>query len=161
MNEYSVEVGKYVCAAVPIDTTGATVSGDWVHLKHYRRCAIIIQQGAWAGGTPAVTLNQAKTNSGGSSKTLSFTRYWKYTALTSDTPVETAVVSDTFNLAATANITTVIEVHVNDLDVANGFFYLQVAIASPGANADLISVMYRLYDPAHGIKAANSPTVIA
>src|SRR5512138_3402712 len=112
---FLIERTAVVSAFVPIDTNGAAANGDWVHLREYRRCMIIIQQGAWAGGTPAVTLNQAKTNAGGSSKALAFTRYWLSTALTSDVPVVTTVVSNTFNLTNAANKCNVIEVHVNDL----------------------------------------------
>ena len=158
---FLVENAKIISAAVPIDTNGAAVSGDWVHMKHYRRCCIVIQQGAWAAGTPAVTLAQGKTAAGGSEKALALARYWTYTALTDDDPALTAVVSDTFNLPNTANTTTVIEVHVNDLDIANGFFWLQIEVASPGASADLICCTYILYDAAHAMKADDAPTAIA
>ena len=160
MNVFSVEMGKYVSAFVPIDTTGAGQTGDYVNLKHYRRCAIILQSGAWAGGTAAVTLNQATSAAGGSAKALAFTRYWLYTALTSDDPVLTTVTSNTFNITA-ANKTHVIEVHVNDLDINNNFYWLNVATATPGANADLLVGNYYLYDAAHSMKADDSPTVIA
>jgi hypothetical protein len=128
-------------AAVPIDTTGAAVTGDYYSLKNYNHITFIIVQGAWAGGTPAVTLKQATDVAGTSEKALSFTKYWVKTGLTGTTFTETAVSSDTFNLAATANRITVIEVDAATLDTNNGFDCVRVGIASPGSNADLICVV--------------------
>lgn len=135
IDNYGIEV-----AAVPIDTTGAAVTGDYYSLKNYNHVTFIIMQGAWAGGTPAVTLKQATDVAGTGEKALSFSRYWVKTGLTGTTYTETAVSSDTFNLAATANRITVIEVDAATLDVANGFDCVRIGIASPGANADLICV---------------------
>lgn len=139
-----VENCKVVVGAVPIDTTGAAVDGDYVSLKGYSHCTIIIMQGAWAGGTPAVTLVQATDVSGTSEKALGFDYYWLGTALTDDNYAKTAVTSDTYNLAATANRVNIIEIEASDLDIDNGFDCLAIDIASPGSNADLISVVYIL-----------------
>lgn len=135
---------KIVPGAVPIDTTGAAVSGDYVSLKGYTHLTVVIMQGAWAGGTPAVTLKQATNVAAASEKALSFSKYWSGTALTADTLTETAVVSDTFNLTTTANTFTVLEVDASSLDVDNSFDCVRVGIASPGSNADLIAVLYIL-----------------
>jgi hypothetical protein len=158
---YLIENAKPILSNVPINTTGAIAAGDWCHFRHYRRAQVQIWTGAWAGGTPAVTLNQAKTNSGGSTKALAFDRYWITTALTSDAYVQTAVVSNTFNLSGVANQVYIMEIHVDDLDKSNGFYYFNVSVASPGANADLICISYQLYDAAHAIKIDNAPTVIS
>lgn len=141
-----VEGCHIVPLAVPIDTTGAAVAGDWVSMKKYRKACIIIMQGAWAGGTPAVSLDQGTSAAGADSKTLGLTEYWQGTALTDDVLARTAVESDTFNLPATANTFTVLEIDVSDLDKDNGFAYFNLDIASPGANADLISAVAILYD---------------
>jgi hypothetical protein len=131
-------------AASPVDTTGAAVAGNWVSLKGYESVTIIITQGAWAGGTPAVTLDQATAVAGTGSKTLGLTKYWSKVGLAAGDFTETAVSSDTFNLTTTNDTITVMQVHASELDVDNGFDCVQVDIASPGANADLISVMYIL-----------------
>jgi len=136
-----IENAKPVVMAVPIDTTGAAVSGDYVSMKGYTHLTIVIMQGAWAGGTPAVTLKQATDVAATGEKALSFSKYWSGTALTDDQYAATAVVSDTFNLTATANKVTILEVNASDLDVDNGFDCVRVGIASPGANADLICVL--------------------
>lgn len=135
---------KIVVGAVPIDTTGAAVTGDYVSMKGYSHLTVVIMQGAWAGGTPAVTLKQATAVAGTGEKALSFTKYWSGVALTADTLTAATVTSDTFNLTATANTFTVIEVDASSLDADNSFDCVRVGIASPGANADLVAVLYIL-----------------
>ena len=144
MAENFLEANQIEVGAVPIDTTGAAVSGDYVSLKNYEKLIVIIQQGAWAGGTPAVTMKQATAVDGTGEKALSFSTRWTKVALTGTTYTETAVTSDTFNLPNTANTINVIEVKADDLDVDNSFDCVRVNIASPGANADLIAVTYVL-----------------
>lgn len=161
MNARLLEMLHPVVGAVPIDTTGAAVTGDYVNMSKYRRLLICIIQGAWAGGTPAVTLKQATDAAGTGEKALSFTEYWSGTALTDDTYARTAVSSDTFNLTATANTFTFIEVHQNDLDKDNDFDWVRVGIATPGANADLIAVLYILGDMVTESKPETHPTAIA
>lgn len=142
IDNYGIEV-----AAVPVDTTGAAVTGDYYSLKNYNHVTFIILQGAWAGGTPAVTLKQATAVAGTGEKALSFTKYWTKTGITGTTYTETTVASDTFNLPATANTITVIEVDAASLDVSGGFDCVRVGVASPGSNADLIAVVAILGGP--------------
>lgn len=159
-NQLLVESTKIVSAAVPIDITGAGFNGDYVSFKHYRKCAIILQTGAWAGGTAAVTLGQATTAAGGGAKALAMDYYYISTALTSDSLVKTAVTSNTFNLSA-ANKLVVIEVNAYDLDLANSFAWFRVEVATPGANADLASALYILYQGGLLATPSTLPTVIA
>jgi hypothetical protein len=53
-----------------------------------------------------------------------------------------------------------VELHVQDLDFNNGFVYMNVNVASPGASADLIAGLYILGDPVAEQYAPNQPTVI-
>ena len=161
MNDRLLERLRVVPAAVPIDTTGAAVAGDWVNLKFYRRVLVVIQQGAWAGGTPALTFEQAQDNAGTGAKTLASTERWNATALTDDLPEKAAVSSNTSNLANAANGLTLVEFHAQDLDIANGFTHLRVNVASPGANADLIAAFYILGDPSYAGKPDTLPSAIA
>jgi hypothetical protein len=158
-NTRLIENTKPVVMAVPIDTTGAAVTGDYVSMKGYQHLTIIIMQGAWAGGTPAVTLKQATDVAGTGEKALSFSNYWAGTALTDDLYAKTSVSSDTYNLAATANTVNVIEIDASDLDVDNSFDCVRLGIASPGANADLIAVLGILSNPRY--PQADTPTAIA
>jgi hypothetical protein len=137
-------------AIPPQNISGTATDGDWISLKNYRRCTVILQQGAWAGGTPAVTLEQAKTVNGDSAKALSFTERWQQVGLTGTGFTKSAVSSDTFNLPNTANTTTVLVVDAEDLDIAGGFDCIRCRVASPGANNDLLSVQYILSGPRYG-----------
>lgn len=152
---------RCVPAFVPIDTTGAAQTGDWVNLKHYRRILVVIQQGAWAGGTPALTFEQAQDNADTGAKALSYTEKWSHTGLSSDTLAKATVSSDTSNLPATANTITLVEFHAQDLDLANGFTHIRVKTASPGSNADLIAAFYILGNPAYAALPSTLPSVIA
>lgn len=146
MNNNIIENFGIEGAAVPINTTGAAVTGQYVSLKGFGRLLVIIMQGAWAGGTPAVTMKQATAIAGTGEKALSFATMWTKVAITGTTWVRTAVASNTFNLPAVANTMSAIEINATDLDVANGFDCVRLDVASPGANADLICAIYILGD---------------
>ena len=59
-----VETVKVVYGSEPKNYTGATGHSDYVSLKNYDCAACVIQTGAWAGGTAAVTLTQATAVAG-------------------------------------------------------------------------------------------------
>jgi len=141
MPPHLVELMGIEVVQVPIDTTGAAISSDWLSLKNYAHATIVISQGAWAGGTPAVTLAQAKDVAGTSEKALAFTKRWDKVAVSGTTFVQQTVTSNTFNLANTANTINVIEVEAAELDTDGGFNTIQVEVASPGSNADLICII--------------------
>jgi hypothetical protein len=67
-----VETRRIEAGCGPVNTTGAAVTGAYVSMKDFNHLTIIIQQGAWAGGTPAVTLKQATAIAGTGAKALSF-----------------------------------------------------------------------------------------
>lgn len=156
-----IENLKVVPAFVPIDTNGAGADGDWVNLRYFRRILTVIQQGAWAGGTPAVTFEQATSAAGAGAKALGYSERWDGTALTDDILAKTAVTSDTSNLANAANGTMQVEHSAKDLDIANGFTHMRVRVATPGANADLIAAFYVLGDPAWAARPDTLPSAIA
>ena len=139
---------KILWANEPKNYTGAAATTKYVSLKDYRHLCIQIITGAWAGGTAAVTLSQATAVAGTGAKALGFTKQFN-DVTTSGTLVETAVVSDTFTIG-TANKLFVIEIDASQLDVANGFDCVGVAIASPGANADFYGVLYTLSGSRYG-----------
>jgi hypothetical protein len=141
-SKLSVAEQKFLSAADPKNYTGAAMTDYYVSMKNYSKLTILIQTGAWAGGTAAVTLKQATAVAGTGAKALSFTKQFNDVA-TSGTLVETAVVSDTFTIG-TASKLFVIEVDASQLDVAGGFDCVSLGIATPGANADLYSVSYIL-----------------
>lgn len=141
MSTNQVEVLGLDCVAVPLDTTGAAIATVYLSMKNYTRVTFLICQGAWAGGTPAVTLEQATDVSGTGAKALSFDKHYTKLAEVASQYTEVAVVSDTFNLGSVADTIVAIDIQGATLDTTNEFDAIQLKIASPGANADLISVI--------------------
>jgi hypothetical protein len=162
LNALLVEAAKIVKAFGPVDTNGAAQTGSWVSLAHFKKLAVILSTGAWAGGNAAVTLEQAQDNAGTGAKALSFDRYYEVfnnASTPKDGVTEVAVANDTYNLTG-ANKTHVIEVREADLDINNGFKFVRVKTASPGANADLIAAHYALYKGGYTAKPATLPSVL-
>jgi hypothetical protein len=133
---------KIIWAAEPKSYSGTAVTKKYVNMANYNTLTVLIITGAWAGGTAAVTMKQATSSAGANVKALAFA-YQRNDVATGDTLVNTAVTSDTFNLG-TANKIFVIEVQASDLDINNGFKYVSVDVASPGANADFYGAVYIL-----------------
>ena len=140
-----VELMGFEVAVLPKDITGAAQVGDYISLKNYQHLTIVIVQGAWAGGTSAVTLTQATAVAGTAEKALAFTKRWTKVGVTGTTFVETAVAANTFDLPNVANTINVIEIDADMLDVNNGFDCVALQTATPGANADLLMALYILH----------------
>lgn len=143
MSGYVHQRIQVVPAIVAKDITGVAQTGQWISCKYYRQICIEITQGAWAGGTPAVTLMQAQSITGTNPKALSFTKRWQQAVAGGAAGyVESTVTNDTFQLPNTPNQVHLLEIDAAQLDTDNGYDCLQVNIASPGAFADLLSVTY-------------------
>lgn len=141
LNTRLIESILPVWANEPKNYTGAANTIKYASMKLYDRLMILIQTGAWAAGTAAVTLKQATDVSGTGTKALAFSWVWINTAAAPDTFTKTAVVSNTFNLD-TPNLLYAIEVVASDLDVSNNFDCVGVNIATPGSNNDLYGTIY-------------------
>ncbi len=139
-----IEKNQIEVGVLPKDITGAAQTGQYISLKGYEHVTILIVQGAWAGGTPAVTLFQATDVSATGEKALSFSKKFSKVSDAATTWSEAAVTSDTFNLPATTKTVTVLEVDAADLDASNDFDCMCVKVATPGANADLLTIVYIL-----------------
>lgn len=133
-----------VWGVAPANYNGSASTGDYISMKNYGHCAVVIQTGAWQGGAVAVTLSQATTVAGAGDKSLAFTAYQHTTGLTVDTPI--TVASGTCSIT-TANKLYIIEVDAADLDQEGGFDCLRVNIGTPSSNDDVYGVMYFLSDP--------------
>ena len=161
-NALLVEGTKSAISTVPKDITGAAQSGAWINLYTGRRLLYSILQGAWAGGTPAVTFEQASDSSGTGAKALTPGNAFYYQSTTStNTITRTAIASGTFNLPNQANTLTQVEIAAEDLDVANGFSYVRLKVASPGSNADLLAVLATAYQLDQVGNPTTLPSVIA
>ena len=133
-----------IYGVAPNNYTGAAMTAFSVSLKYYDHITYIITTGAWAAGTAAVSLTQdTSVTPTASVKALGFSYQWTAGFQAATGLVKTAVVANTFNLAA-ANQIHVIEVDAATLDVTNGFDVITLVIASPGANNDYYGVNYLL-----------------
>ena len=157
------EFGKVIRAVAPIDITGAGADGVWVSMKHYDRLAIVLMSGTWAGGTSAITVEQATDSSGTGAKAVAFATYDK-TIDADDTPDDTGAVvtvtSNTYTLGDNDNVH-VIDVRAADLDGDSGFCFVRVRAATPGANADLFAALYVLYEASYCGKLTTLPSVLS
>lgn len=143
-------------AVVPNNYTGAATTDQYFSLKQYQSITFTIVTGAYAGGTPAVTLLQAQDVSGTGSKALTNNFATVFTkTLANDVPVAVTVNSGTFNLD-TANKLWEINVKSSDLDIANGFCTIACHIATPGGNADYYVVLANLNLPRFSASAPPS-----
>lgn len=128
-------------AIQPHDATGAASNGAYFSLKLAEEVIFLLSQGAWAGGTPAVTLEQATTVAGTTSKALGFTQAWTKGSVAGDLWVPVTVVNNTFNLLAVPNTLVAIEVSAQMLDRNNGYTCVRLVVGTPGVNADLLSAV--------------------
>lgn len=152
-NNLLVEAAQVVMAFPPVDMSAAANNGDWVSLKNYDRCTILLIKAAGtAGDDPVFTLRQAQDVAGTGAKALNFTR------IDSKVGVQTGIGLFTTTAQAAANTYTdlvsaeaqaiiAVEVQAADLDVQNGFDCLQLQIPDIGANAQLGCGLYILRNP--------------
>jgi hypothetical protein len=129
---------------------------DYVSLKGYRKCAILIHilNGTTVTGS-AITVKQATAVAGTGEKALSFSKAWRnIDCAAADALAEFAVTSDTFTTDSTnsKHLMYLIDVDVEKLDRANGFDCIRAGTGNATATL-LFSVVYYLY----GARYASSP----
>lgn len=125
----------------------STTTPDYVSLKNFERCAVVIQvKNATTVTGSAISLKQATSVGGGGEKPLSFRKvYANVDTGAGDLLTETAVSNDTFttNNTNAKNLMYVIEVKAEDLDVNGGFDCLRAGTGD--ATAATLSVTYCLF----------------
>lgn len=164
-NNFFAEAVNLCQGFLSVDMATGANAGDYVSLKNYRRCAIIIfKEPGTAGDDPTVTLLQSTdvANSASDAKALNITRVWKKQAATNLLAVGTYTKStaaspasnDTFSTNTWTNSTLaeqaaiiIIEVMAEDLDIDGGFDCISASIADVGTAGQLGGMMYALYDP--------------
>lgn len=139
-NEFLSSFGLHT-AIQPHDATGAASTGAWMSLKNAEDVTFVISKGAWAGGTPAVTIEQAQDVSGTNPKAVPFTQAWTKAATAGATWQPVVVTANTFNLVAAPNTLAAVTISAQQLDKNNAYTSLRVVIGTPGVNADLVSVL--------------------
>lgn len=153
MNQHFCEKNQVVLGFAPVSLATGANTGDFVSMKEYGRCAIVFVAGVGAASQdPVVTVLQATSN-GGSTKALNFTRID-----VKEASALSAVGTFTTVTQAAANTYTsatggenqkiyVIDIKAEDLDIANGYAWIQVTMADPGTNSQIGLVLYILHEP--------------
>ena len=173
---FLVESAQLEILVPPANYSATATTGLWVNMALWKRLHIAIITGAWAAGTAAVTLNAASDNAGTNSTALPFDTVYISSGTgnsqSADGLVTTAVVSNTFNIANQASTIYVIEVRdtmlltlnttagIGGATVTKTFTHVQVAIASPGSNADYYAVYGVCYDGDYCAKPEDLPTAV-
>jgi hypothetical protein len=134
LNAALAEGAKIVVGCPPAALATTAGDGDYVSLKNYRRCTMLlaVDNGATVTGG-VITLLQATAVDGTGAKALAFTKMWANTDVAAgETLTETAVTSNTFTTSTTdnKNLLYVIEVTSEMLDVAGGFDCVRIDSAS-------------------------------
>lgn len=139
------DLAKIVTGLAPI--TPSTSTPDYVSMKNFDRCSIIIMADNAATVTgSAITLHQATTVAAGGEKALAFSTVQRNVDTgAADALAEAAVSSNTFTTANTENknLLYVIDVKAEDLDRAGGFDCIRAGTAN--AVNTVLSVLYVLY----------------
>lgn len=151
LNNLLVEAAQIVTAIAPVDSQTGANNGDWVSMKNFDRCTVIVLKAAGvAGDDPVITMKQASDVSGTGAKALDFTRIdakvGAQTGIGAFTTV-TQAAGNTYTDATSAEAQGlfVIEFQSSDLDVNDGFDCIQLSIPDTGAGgAQLIAALYVL-----------------
>jgi len=165
LNLHLLEKMQIAAGFIPVNMATAANDGDYVSLKNYGRCAIILFKGAGtAGEDPVLTLQQAKDVAGTGMKNLIFDRIDSKQgsdlfAIGTFTKITNSDHDYTHTDAAENQAIWVIDVKAEDLDIANGFDCLRATVADVGTGAQLGALMYILHEPRHA--TAPLPSAIA
>lgn len=154
---HHVVSGLNNAGAIPVNITGGTLSTDTrtdrVCMKGYQKATFFIFTHAWAAGTSVVSFTQATNvaNSLADSKALLYPQghYVSTTYALGVAPVWVKT-AGALTIPNTANQAYAIEIDADSLDADNGFDCLQIVLATPGANADLVQVVVILSEPRYG-----------
>ena len=150
-----------ICQAIK-PQAAAALSGDWVSLRNYKRCMIIVHIGQNNVATTAITVDKAKTAAGGSeSAGITMNNWWSLADFTQDTDADlytkgTAAASITSSAAGADASIYVIDVAAQEL--GTDYDFLQVVLGASNA-ANYVQATYILYNAAY--PQALLPTAVA
>lgn len=134
LNGALAEQAKIVMGCTPAALATTAGDGDYVSMKNYRRCTVIIATNNATTVTASdVTAIQATAVAGTGAKALAISKHWANTDTgASDALTAVATTSDTFATSATDNKDQihVFEIDAEDLDSANGFDCVRVDVAN-------------------------------
>lgn len=141
-----VKNNQIVIAKVPADWNANISDEDYVSMKGYNRCTIIISTGV-TGAAATIIMKQATDVAGTGEKALAFTEYFTKAGVTPGDFTKTAA-SSTFATTTDANSLYIIEIEAIDLDQENKFDCIRFDTTDPGTST-FGSALYILSDPRH------------
>jgi hypothetical protein len=149
-NHEFLEIADIIPAFVPVDMQAGANNGQWISMKHIGRLlCVLLKAAGTAGDDPVITLKQATSNAGAGAKALTFTRARTKVGPIASTPLWTIVsqaASNTFTPTSAASQAVIaVEIQPTDLDLSNGFNFVQLSIPDTGTNAQLGSAFYIAY----------------
>ena len=150
-------------AIVPIDLAAGANAGDWVSFENYQRCvAVLICDAGASGEDPVFKLQQATAADGTGAKDLDFTVIYEkvgtLASVTGWTRVTQAANTEYTNAASgEAQNIIAVEVAADELDVDNGFQFLQLSVADTGNTTGKIGCgIYIMLEPRYPQAAVQS-----
>lgn len=149
------------CEAIKPATAAGALSGDWVSLKNYEGCMIVVHITQGAADTTAITVDKATSVlPAGESTGITLNNWWECedAPATSDAFTKgTAAASITSSATGSGSSLYVIDVKASEL---GAYDCIQVELgASSGSN--ISSAMYYLYGPRYPATLAGAKTGIA
>jgi hypothetical protein len=128
----------------PVNMATAANTGDWINMAKFKHCAIVLLKAiGTAGEDPTITVQQATAAAGTNAKALNFTKILVkqgalFTAIGQFTRVtQTAANTYTEATSAEAQALWVIEIDADELDVDNGFTFVQASVGDVGTDAQI------------------------
>lgn len=153
----------------PLDLQTAR-NGDYVSLKNAAHVTVVVYKGAGTDGDdPTFTFTQASDVAGTGAKDLAvIDEYWEKEAATdlTGTGAWTRVTQSAAATVAPGDPSAqdaamyVFEIDADELDIANGFDCLRVAVGDTGSNAQLGCAFYILSGLRHASAPQNLPNSI-
>ena len=149
-NHEFLEIADIIPAFIPIDMQTGANNGQWVSMKIASRVVCVLFKSAGTvGDDPVITLKQATSNAGAGAKALTFTRARTKIGAIASTPqwtIATQTAANTYTPTSAASPAVIaVEIQQTDLDLNNGFNFVQVSIPDIGTNPQLGSAFYIAY----------------
>jgi hypothetical protein len=159
LNNEFLEIADIIPAFVPVDMHTAANAGQWIGMKNIGRLVCVLFKAAGTvGDDPVITIQQATSNVGAGAKPLTFTRIRTKIGAIASTPqwtIDTQTAANTFTTTSAASQAVIaVEIRATDLDMTNGFDYVQLSIPVTGTNPQLGAAFYIAY----GIRYPQSVT---
>lgn len=168
-----VKNSKTIILLAPVSVTAAPITATYAQfsMAKYKLAVIDVICGVLSNSADAmaVTLVQGTAVGSGTPKALAFSRVFILNpadtspASDADKWVETAVTSNTYNIAGTDDGKVYRhEIRADDLDAANGYDCAGISIGSPGSNACLFAIVVNLFNPRYygGVDTSRTPTAL-